>query len=180
MTISSNDNINSSEVSSKIDELECDLSCKQDDIIEHEEEIEQYDDEIAEIEEEITALDAKTDFDEIDRLNNNIDAIKDSIDAVKGNISLVRNDIIDVKEELEPLQELQDDAEGYCGGSWHSGVILIHENNFEDYARELASDMGDINDNNWPYCHIDWEAAAEALKMDYTTVEFECTTFFFR
>lgn len=58
---------------------------------------------------------------------------------------------------------------------------LIPEDDFEDYARELAEDIGDMpREQSWPASYIDWEAAADALKMDYTTVEYDGTTHYIR
>ncbi len=58
---------------------------------------------------------------------------------------------------------------------------LIHETYFEDYARELADDCGMLDkDAGWPANHIDWDAAADALKQDYTTVEYDGDTYFLR
>jgi len=51
---------------------------------------------------------------------------------------------------------------------------LIPDDEFEDYAQELAEDIGAIDDDaGWPANHIDWEAAADALRMDYTTIAFK-------
>lgn len=58
---------------------------------------------------------------------------------------------------------------------------LIAESHFEDYARELAEDIGAIDKNaSWPLNRIDWEAAAEDLKADYTEVVFDGRTYFIR
>lgn len=77
-------------------------------------------------------------------------------------------------EELTNLRELDKTGRDTFGeAEWESGVTLIADDHFEDYARELAEDIGAINDEaTWPNTHIDWEAAAEALRMDYTSVEF--------
>lgn len=46
---------------------------------------------------------------------------------------------------------------------------LIADDYFQDYARELAEEIGAIpSDYSWPASHIDWKAAADALRMDYT------------
>ena len=59
--------------------------------------------------------------------------------------------------------------------------ILIANYYFEDYARQLAEDIGAIDRNQgWPACHIDWEAAAENLKMDYISVSFEGREYWIR
>ena len=59
--------------------------------------------------------------------------------------------------------------------------IMIANYHFEYYARQLAEDIGAIDrDQGWPACHIDWEAAAENLKMDYTSVSFEGREYWIR
>lgn len=48
---------------------------------------------------------------------------------------------------------------------------LIREDYFEDYARELAEDIGAIDpDARWPLGCIDWTRAAHELAADYTVV----------
>ena len=68
--------------------------------------------------------------------------------------------------ELEQLfDELGEDARYETG---------IPESEFEDYARDLAEDIGVIDrDQSWPNYCIDWGQAARDLQMDYTPFEFE-------
>lgn len=64
---------------------------------------------------------------------------------------------------------------------WQYGATLIREDSFEDYARELAEDIGAIDrDASWPLSYIDWTAAADALKMDYSTVEIDGDDWYYR
>jgi len=92
---------------------------------------------------------------------------------------------LDNSEELEELESLLDDLKGYGGdeqweGSWYP-VTLIRESHFEDYAQQLATDIGAIDESSsWPNNCIDWERAARELKMDYSEVEFKGVTFFYR
>lgn len=58
-------------------------------------------------------------------------------------------------------------------GDWYP-VRLIHDSYFEEYAEEMASDIGAINPKAaWPLNHIDWEAAANELKNDYSSFTFD-------
>lgn len=85
----------------------------------------------------------------------------------------------DEEEELNRLLALEAEAEG-CA-DWRYGEALIADHYFETYARDLAEDIGAINkDAAWPACYIDWEDAAEALKQDYTSVEYGSTTYWIR
>lgn len=59
----------------------------------------------------------------------------------------------------------------------------IDEADFAEYAEELATDLGIIGSNgsySWPFTRIDWDAAADDLKADYTSFEWEGTTYLVR
>jgi hypothetical protein len=63
----------------------------------------------------------------------------------------------------------------------HYEPTLVHEDYFVQYAEQLAEDIGAISaDATWPNDHIDWEAAADALKADYTTVDYNDETYYTR
>lgn len=76
----------------------------------------------------------------------------------------------DEDQELDELRVI--DSEGSASiADWQYGETLIPECDFEDYARELADDIGAVkSDAGWPNSYIDWAAAADALKMDYSEV----------
>lgn len=90
----------------------------------------------------------------------------------------------DEQERAQTLTDLLNElpestVDSPTGNSW--GCTLIREDCFEDYARELAEDIGSISpDNDWPLTYIDWPRAAAALQMDYTTVELDGTTYYAR
>jgi soluble cytochrome b562 len=82
----------------------------------------------------------------------------------------------DDKEELEELEELEAEISDF-----RHGETMIPVDDFEDYARELAEDLGAIERNaSWPNNHIDWEAAAEALAQDYTIVSYQGDDYYAR
>jgi hypothetical protein len=82
-------------------------------------------------------------------------------------------------EELAALQALAAHGEQHPG--WESGVALIHDSHFEDYARQLAEDIGAIEDADiWPCNLIDWELAAEALRADYCHVDYAGSDYWMR
>lgn len=83
----------------------------------------------------------------------------------------------DEATELDELESLKADV----GSEWRHGVQLIPESDFEDYARELAEDIGAIKrDMDWPCNHIDWAAAAQSLQQDYSSVTFQGTDYLYR
>jgi hypothetical protein len=87
--------------------------------------------------------------------------------------------------EFDQLRSLLDDLGGRGGdeqwrGDWYP-VTLIRDDYFKTYAQELAEDIGVINQGAvWPNNCIDWEQAARELQMDYSTVEFDGVTYWYR
>lgn len=83
----------------------------------------------------------------------------------------------DDPETVAAIRELEDSGIE----DWSYGAHFIREDVFEDYAQELAEDIGAIDsDASWPLYCIDWERAANDLKMDYSAVEFLGHTYFVR
>jgi hypothetical protein len=83
-------------------------------------------------------------------------------------------------DERERLAELRDFEASTP--DWDS---LIHEDDFEDYAREFAKDIlcfgGAIIDTSaWPATCIDWERAANELRQDFTSYEIDGDTYYSR
>lgn len=89
------------------------------------------------------------------------------------------------EEELEALTAILEDLKGNGGdeqwrGDWYP-VTLIRDTYWTEYAQEMAEDTGAITkDARWPNNHIDWEAAANELQMDYTSTEIEGTDYWYR
>ena len=75
------------------------------------------------------------------------------------------------KLELATLRIFAKEASQYAE-DWIYGEALIHRRYFVEYARQLAEDIGAIEPNagEWPRRHIDWQAAADELEEDYTSV----------
>ena len=88
-------------------------------------------------------------------------------------------------DELALLQVIMSDLKGEGGdeqwrGDWYP-LTLIRESYFQDYAQELAEDIGAVNrDATWPNNCIDWKQAARELRMDYSAITIDGVTYFFR
>lgn len=86
----------------------------------------------------------------------------------------------DDAEELAALLAFQTEAERDVA-DWQYGETFISDSYFETYAQELAKDIGAIApDASWPLNRIDWEAAADDLRIDYTSFEFQGYTYWAR
>lgn len=135
-------------------------------------------DEVDTAQETLNDLDA-ADFEEVSAFEEAEQAAKDELATAQANVK--DWDESDEGQELAKLKEFAEEAEGYAS-DWRHGAPLIHEAYFEDYARELAEDLGDYNSKNarWPHTCIDWAQAAEELKQDYTSVDFDGETYWVR
>jgi DNA repair exonuclease SbcCD ATPase subunit len=88
---------------------------------------------------------------------------------------------IDEQNELKNLENLRDEIGERHGEINDEGGPFVHANDFEEYAQELAEDIGAIDRNaSWPNSCIDWERAARELQMDYTSVDWDGDTYYYR
>ena len=91
----------------------------------------------------------------------------------------------DESEELKTLTDLLDDLKGNGGdeqwrGDWYP-LTLIRDSYFKDYAQELAEEIDAIPNNaQWPCTCIDWEQAAQELRMDYSSTEYDGVTYWYQ
>lgn len=58
---------------------------------------------------------------------------------------------------------------------------LVPKHSFEEYAADLAEDLGLIEDaDSWPMTCIDWEWAARELANDYNSVTIDGQDYYMR
>lgn len=88
-------------------------------------------------------------------------------------------------EELAALEAFAAQLEGY--GDWAHGESVIREDYFTKYIEELIDDCypdaaKSANSGEWPYRHMymDFEAAADEAKADYTEADFDGVTYLMR
>jgi antirestriction protein len=100
--------------------------------------------------------------------------LADELDALRASREADDTDRAD-DDRLSSLEALEDELGGelrIVGENYEPTMIL--KSTFVEYARELAEDIGAIPDGNtWPLYCIDWERAADELRMDYTSVRFD-------
>ena len=134
-------------------------------------------DEVDTAQEALDDLDSD-DFVEVSAFEQAEQAAKDELATAQANVK--DWDESDEGQELAKLKAFAEEAEGYAE-DWRHGATLIHEDYFEDYARDLAAEGDyDMKNEQWPYTCIDWEKAAEELKQDYTSVDFGGETYWVR
>lgn len=125
-------------------------------------------------------LDSRDVIARIEELEASRDAFPEAADTTAEGGGTWAEECPEDAAELAVLTALAEEAEGYAA-DWRHGETLIRDSYFEDYARELAEDIGAVkSDMSWPYTSIDWEQAANELKQDYTSVDFDGVTYWVR
>lgn len=86
--------------------------------------------------------------------------------------------------ELTALRDILAELVGYGGdeqwrGDWYP-VTLICDSHFTDYARELLEDCGTVPADLPSWVEIDWDATARNVRVDYTPVEIDGVTYWYR
>lgn len=87
-------------------------------------------------------------------------------------------------KELKALKALAEEASS--SPDWIHGETLINEDYFTQYIEELINDCyempKEMNSGKWPYRHmsINYEEAADEVKVDYMEVDFDGTTYLIR
>jgi hypothetical protein len=120
----------------------------------------------------------------IPRIPTNSDDLIDSRDVIEAIAWLTEEpeegEELEVDDDLEALKALAEEAEQYAA-DWRYGEVLIRDSYFKEYAMDLADSIGAIDSNaGWPLSYIDWDDAADALRSDYTSVEFDGVTYWVR
>ena len=96
--------------------------------------------------------------------------------TVQDEIEKGKEQLQDLRDELQPLLDLK--AEGIP--DWDYGATLIPESDWEEYVEDLVKDCGYIsNDVPW-WIVIDWAATADNVAADYSTVDYDGDTYYYR
>jgi hypothetical protein len=83
----------------------------------------------------------------------------------------------EVQERVTAIRSLISEL----GHNAEYGMVMVPRDEFEDYAREFAADIGAIDSEaNWPANHIDWSGAAKQLSVDFHSVSFDGTNYYAR
>ena len=134
---------------------------------------------------------------ERDDLQSALDDVQEELDAHDGPASMEAGEEArdaaqraldewesDNAEELQKLEALCEELRGAGGGDhrWNGDWYpreLIDVDDFEEYAEELASDICNLSDE-WPHRCIDWEKAARELAQDYSMVDYDGSSYYWR
>lgn len=137
------------------------------------EELEGYEEELKSAEDDLQSIkdeDVPEDIDEQEDLEARLEKAEDRFRSCRSDFGE------DEAKELVELREMADEI-----SEWRRGESLINDNYFQKYAEQFADDIGAIDANaGWPLSHIDWESAADELKSDYSSIEYDGDTYWYR
>lgn len=89
------------------------------------------------------------------------------------------NTSMDDAIRLISLLRFRDEAQE-CTREWIYGAQFVLEDEFTEYARQIAEETGMVDLNSNMSNYIDWAAFANDLKMDYSEFTFEGYTYLTR
>lgn len=142
--------------------------------------IEQLEGEIEALKEEKEELKSKIGELQDERDETENDRMDDEISELYEKRQEIDVELEELQEQLDPLEALEVEGSS-ISSDWEYGEALIADSYFQEYAQDLAEDLGYINKEvSWPYTCIDWEQAANDLKQDYSCVDFAGQTFWIR
>lgn len=86
--------------------------------------------------------------------------------------------------EMRQLAAILDELKGNGGDEqwrddWYPGT-LIADSYFTAYARDLLADIGTIPRDLPSWIEIDWNATARNIRMDYTPIDIDGVTYWYR
>lgn len=80
-------------------------------------------------------------------------------------------------QEYENLKVINDEGEKYIE-DWTYGATLVSEDAWVDYATDYIQEAYyGVTWTDFPYSHMDWEAAADELREDYYEIEIDGETY---
>jgi len=82
------------------------------------------------------------------------------------------HEFTDKIDELEELIDFCETLEGY------NGDTIIDEDEIDDYLQQFVEDCGDLPSDLPNYIHIDWDSTIQDLLMDYSSFEYDNTTYY--
>ena len=82
----------------------------------------------------------------------------------------------DFEDELKEIEEI-DNVENELGSEFEYGVTLVDVDDLEDFVEQDLEDCGYIPKDFPTWIEIDWEATANNVKVDYTEVTYQGSSY---
>lgn len=119
----------------------------------------EYEDMVSQMEDIKDEIVASSDDDDIESLEQDQSYIMDEFD----------------EEEYEILYQMRDEIP-----EWEHGNILVSDDEWTDYVKDLLKDTGEIPSYLPSYIIIDWDATAYQIQQDYSCIDYEGEIYWYR
>ena len=126
------------------------------------------------LEEAVT--DAQDGYNELDPDSDEQDIFEDAEELLTDTEAALKE--FKESDEFEELEELRIMVNEIP--DWQYGATLINEDYWEEYVEEMLKDIGDIPSDLPNYLVINWESTAENIKADYSEIEYDGETYYYR
>jgi len=116
------------------------------------------------------------DFVSTEEIQDRIDELETLLDGINEDELIL---FIEEKEELETLIDLKDEIGDY---TFENQETLIRATEIKDYLVDMVYDIGDLPKELPSYIesNINWDGVVSDLLYDYSEVEINDVTFYFR
>ena len=168
--ISFNSSLDSRDIQKEIDNIE---GLKND----YESDLELLNDELNDLQNDLYNIENDDDY--ADK-QNDIDNKLEEIAEKESEIQECELEYSRHAEELEELEALKEEIENNSDEGFEYGIQLIHENDIDDYFREMLFDCGYIPKDLPSWIEINWQATYNNMKQDYSEIELNGNTFYVR
>lgn len=113
--------------------------------------------------------------DKITELESDIEDIGDDEEA---KLEYLESELDSYQTDLEILENIKEEV----GSEFEHGESLIRDDYFTDYQKEMLIDCGMLPKDIPSFIenNIDWDAVADDLKVDYSDIEIEGETYWYR
>jgi len=121
-------------------------------------------------------LDSRDVIETIDQLESELKFLveyhKEQLELKMEGAERTASDIKSLKSQIKPLRAFADAFIDMIGSAWYDGVSLVNDDYFIEYTKEYSDNIGKTSDDDsWPFTHIDWNSAADALQYYFSSVD---------
>lgn len=118
----------------------------------------------------------------ITEVEDKIAELESDIESIGGDeetkLEHLESELESYQSDLEILENIKDEV----GSEFEYGETLIRDNYFTYYQKEMLIDCGMLPKDLPSFIenNIDWDAVADDLKVDYSEIDIEGETYWFR
>lgn len=131
-------------------------------------------------------MDINTDMIDVRDMMDRVEGLEDEVDGYENPEGDLEKHDADLakRNELDALTAILDELKGNGGdeqwrGDWYPSY-LIRDSYFTDYTRDLLADIGTIPRDLPSWIEIDWHATACNVRVDYSSIDIDGVTYWYR